>query len=107
MKNLGAIAPNYKADLLLFDNLKDFKPSIVIKDGNIVAENGEMVVDIEKPQISSLRGTVNIRWLDPEDIKIIAKSDLDELMNEAKENSVGKVYVITCFSDRMKFLNRR
>lgn len=39
--------------------------------------------------------------------KIIAKSDLDELMKEAKENSVGKVYVITCFSDRMKFLNRR
>jgi UDP-N-acetylmuramyl tripeptide synthase len=39
--------------------------------------------------------------------KIIAKSDLDELMKEAKENSIGKVYVITCFSDRMKFLNRR
>ena len=39
--------------------------------------------------------------------KIVAKSDLDELMKEAKENSVGKVYVITCFSDRMKFLNRR
>ena len=39
--------------------------------------------------------------------KIIAKADLDELMKEAKENSIGKVYVITCFSDRMKFLNRR
>ena len=39
--------------------------------------------------------------------KIIAKSDLDELMKEAKENSIGKVYIITCFSDRMKFLNRR
>ena len=39
--------------------------------------------------------------------KIIAKSDLDELMKEAKENSIGKIYVITCFSDRMKFLNRR
>lgn len=39
--------------------------------------------------------------------KIIAKSNLDELMQEAKENSIGKVYVITCFSDRMKFLNRR
>lgn len=39
--------------------------------------------------------------------KLIAKSDLDELMKEAKENSIGKVYVITCFSDRMKFLNRR
>ena len=39
--------------------------------------------------------------------KIIARENLDELMKEAKENSIGKVYVITCFSDRMKFLNRR
>lgn len=39
--------------------------------------------------------------------KIVAKSDLDELMKETKENSIGKIYVITCFSDRMKFLNRR
>lgn len=39
--------------------------------------------------------------------KVVAKSDLDELMKETKENSIGKIYVITCFSDRMKFLNRR
>ena len=39
--------------------------------------------------------------------KVVAKSDLDELMKETKENSIVKIYVITCFSDRMKFLNRR
>lgn len=39
--------------------------------------------------------------------KIVAKENLDELMDEVKDNSIGKVYVITCFSDRMKFLNRR
>ena len=39
--------------------------------------------------------------------KVVAKSDLDELMKETKENSIVKIYVITCFSDRMKFLKRR
>ncbi len=39
--------------------------------------------------------------------KIIAKENLDEMMNEVKENSIGNIYVVTCFSDRMKFMNRR
>ena len=76
LKNLGAIAPRYKADMLIFDNLTDFKPSMVIKNGQIAAENGKMAVNIEKKQLSSLRGTVNIRWLDKEDLRIKAKSDI-------------------------------
>lgn len=75
LKNLGAVAPSYKADMLLFDNLTDFKPSLVIKNGEVVAQNGEMVVDIESKVLSSLRGTVNIRWIEKEDLKIKAKSN--------------------------------
>lgn len=75
LKNLGAIAPNYKADLLILDNLVDFRPSIVIKNGNIVAENGKIVIDIDKKSFPSLRGTVNIPWLELDDIKIEAKSN--------------------------------
>lgn len=37
---------------------------------------------------------------------IVAKDDLDEMMKEVKENSIGKIYVVTCFSDRMKFMDR-
>ena len=75
LKEVGAIAPGYKADMILFDNLEDFKPTIVIKNGNIVAKDGHLVIDIEKKNFSSLRGTVNIRWLEEEDLKIKAKSD--------------------------------
>lgn len=73
LKNLGAVAPSYKADMLLFDNLTDFKPALVIKNGEVVAQNGKMVVDIESKVLSSLRGTVNIRWIEKEDLKIKAK----------------------------------
>lgn len=75
LKNLGAIAPGYRADMLLLDNLVDFVPQTVIKNGEVVAKNGEMVVDIKEKTLSSLRGTVNIRWLDKDDLKIKAESD--------------------------------
>lgn len=38
--------------------------------------------------------------------KIVVKGNLDEMMQEVKENSIGNIYVVTCFSDRMKFMNR-
>ena len=39
--------------------------------------------------------------------KVKATEDLDEMMDEVKENAVGQIYVVTCFSDRMKFMSRR
>ncbi len=75
LKNLGAIAPGYKADMLILDNLKDFKPETVIKNGQITAQNGKMITETELKVLSSLRGTVNIRWLDKEDLRIKAKSN--------------------------------
>ncbi len=74
LKNLGAIAPGYKADLLILNNLEDFNPETVIKNGLIVAEKGEILTNSESKKISSLRGTVNIRWLEADDLKIKAKS---------------------------------
>ena len=38
--------------------------------------------------------------------KIVSKMDLDEMMREIKEHAEGKVFVVTCFSDRMKLINR-
>lgn len=38
--------------------------------------------------------------------KVFATQDLEQMMKEVKENTIGDIYVITCFSDRMKFMNR-
>ena len=38
--------------------------------------------------------------------KVFATPDLDDMMDEVKNNSIGDIYLITCFSDRMKFMNR-
>lgn len=38
--------------------------------------------------------------------KIIAEENLDEMMRKVKELENKNIYVITCFSDRMKFMDR-
>lgn len=38
--------------------------------------------------------------------KVIAVQDLDEMMEIVRDKAEGEIYVITCFSDRMKFMNR-
>ncbi|MBP7199997.1 MAG: adenine deaminase [Mesotoga sp.] len=46
LRSMGAIAPGYKADLVVIDNLKDFNPLMVFKDSKIVARNGRLVTEI-------------------------------------------------------------
>lgn len=38
--------------------------------------------------------------------KVIVAKNLDVMMQDVKDEAVGDIYVITCFSDRMKFMNR-
>ena len=38
--------------------------------------------------------------------KIIAEENLDEMMKRVKEIEKEDIYVVTCFSDRMKFMDR-
>ena len=75
LTDLGAIAPGYRANMLVLDNLKDFKPTLVFKSGEIVAREGKLVVDLDNKEVPRLRGSVNVKWIEPEDFKIPAKSD--------------------------------
>ena len=74
LKNLGAIAPGYKADLLILPDLINFKPDLVIKNGEIVVENGQLVVDFVAQEALSMRGSVNVKWITLEDFEIKATS---------------------------------
>jgi adenine deaminase len=47
LRSMGAIAPGYKADLVVVDNLDDLNIEMVIKDSRIVAENESIVAPLE------------------------------------------------------------
>ncbi len=44
LDGLGAIAPGYRADIIVFDHLSRFQIKKVFKDGQLVAEDGKMVL---------------------------------------------------------------
>ena len=44
LDKIGALAPGYKADLIVFDDLNTFNIKKVYKDGEIVAEDGQLLV---------------------------------------------------------------
>ena len=75
LKDLGAIAPGYKADLLVFPDLKSFKPDIVLKDGQVVAQDGKLAVEITENDAIATRNSVNVRWITMDDFKIQTESD--------------------------------
>ncbi|HDK26955.1 MAG TPA: adenine deaminase [Candidatus Atribacteria bacterium] len=75
LRNLGAIAPGYTADLVVFDNFEDFNILKVFKNGELVAENGELKEIITKTLDVPIRSSVNIKWLYPEDFQIPVKGN--------------------------------
>ena len=60
----GAVAPGYRADLLVVDDLSDFQPAFVIKGGDIVAREGRYESDAAAPGIP-FENTVHLPDLEP------------------------------------------
>lgn len=60
LRETGAVAPGYRADLAIVDDLERMTVSRVIKAGNIVAEGGRAQPFESEPSVRGIRGTVNI-----------------------------------------------
>ncbi len=75
LKHVGAVAPGYRADLVIFDDLRDFKPVMVIKDGRVVCKNGEVTVPVRKWVDPNVLNTVRITPIEIEDLKLKIEED--------------------------------
>lgn len=65
LKNTGAIAPGYYADIVVFDNPDDFNIIQVYQKGIKVAGEGKYLHHKEERyKTHHLRGTVNVNWHD-------------------------------------------
>ena len=62
MYDRGGIRPGNRADMIVFDDPQEFNVRLVIRGGQVAAENGKIVpLDVpERP--SYLRGSMNINW---------------------------------------------
>ncbi len=73
-KDLGGIAPGKLADILIFNDLKLFKPSKVFVGGKLVVSNGSIVTSIKKKTISPwIKKTVKLKKFSKNDFLIKSK----------------------------------
>ena len=73
-KDLGGIAPGKLADILVFDDLKSFKPNKVFVGGKLVVSNGQIVTPIKKQMISPwIKKTVKLKNFSKNDFEIKSK----------------------------------
>lgn len=75
LKNKGAIAPGYDADLLIIDDLEKFNVIQVFKNGKLVGENKLPLFDVTEVDNTKVTDTVNIDVIKENDIKINLDSD--------------------------------
>jgi len=85
--NTGVVAPGYRADLIAFESLEDFRAKMVWKEGALVAEDGRLVREPPAAR-PPLRDSVNIKWLTAEDFRIEAEPGRRIRVIEAFQESI-------------------
>ena len=70
----GAIAPGYRADIVLLDDLQAFHVDRVWIQGRLAASGGEYLYPVERPDISPVAGSIRIKDFSEEKLKMRLKS---------------------------------
>ena len=61
LEDRGAIAPGLRADIVLLDNLENFKVSKVFIEGKLTAEDGKYLLPITKHDMSDVQGSFHVK----------------------------------------------
>lgn len=80
LKNLGAIAPGYDADIVILEDLQNFKVDAVFKKGNLVAKEHKALFTLNPEDHSKVVDTVNIKPVTEAHLKIKLKSNQVHVM---------------------------
>lgn len=64
LQGVGAIAPGYKADMVVLNDLDNLEVFQVYKEGKLIAREGKALFEIKSINDSKMRNSVNIKSLD-------------------------------------------
>ncbi len=93
LNRIGAIAPGYKADMVLISNLEEFNIEKTIKDGKIIYENSSLNIDKKEKILipKELLNTIKIKEISKEDIKIKILNEYANVINVIPYELVTKL----------------
>ncbi len=105
LKNKGAIAPSYAADIVIADDLSLNSIYRVYKDGVLVCENGKTLFDCESADTSKVTNTVHLPKITDKffsdtkkdtfpAIELIPESIITKKVTAKKDDRLSKVCVI-------------
>ena len=89
LKDKGAIAPGYRADLVVIDDLEDFNVLEVFKDGKLVGKDRKALFEAQEYLPENMTDSVNLKGIQEEDIQIEFEED------EARVITVGAGSLVT------------
>lgn len=72
----GAVAPGYRADLVVVDSLETFRVQTVLKNGQVVAEQGKLASSLPSPASAAPHHPLQVKDLAPEVFSLPAAGDL-------------------------------
>lgn len=87
LKKHGVIAPGRYADMVIFSDLQNIMPEMVIRGGELVAQNGEMTLERLAQRTIDLRGTMNVR-MESLDFTIPAQGDRIKVIGGIRDQIV-------------------
>jgi adenine deaminase len=67
LRDRGAVAPSYRANLVVMSDLEQFEARLVVHDGRVVARDGEYAHDVTVPAIPA-ENTVHVADVTEEDL---------------------------------------
>lgn len=78
LKNLGAVAPGYKADLVVVSDLSNFNVEMVLKDGKCIVEKGNLInsyfqlPEVDRELLQAVTKTMKVKPFTIKDFQIKA-----------------------------------
>ena len=75
LKNLGAIAPGYMANLVVISDLSSLEIDMVFHRGRLVARQGKPLFSLKQPSSKRLTSTVNIKPFAIEALQLMASAE--------------------------------
>lgn len=75
LSDRGAISPGKRADIVLFDNLRDFNVQSVIIAGQTAAFNGKYILPIKHQDISKTKGSFHVKDFSKDKLRLSLNSE--------------------------------
>ena len=71
----GALAPGLRADIVLLDDLKNFKAESVFIAGRLVAQKGSYLPEVKRHSIDNVRGSFHVKDFSLQKLRLKLSSD--------------------------------